>query len=226
MKQLSTLLLAFSLMMATTTSSAQFRNRENQKTFEKVRERTLPAARPFKIKEAQKVTRLKNTAVMQHPTSSKHFNWTGEDWYFHQEKSYDAQGREVAMVSGLSKTITEYDDMANIVTKWYQQKEGEEAPWITTMKEITRFSDDWINETWELVDGELIITGGSKSTSWESTEGNSITEQQESWIYNPVLEAYEMTSGYKDETLVNNLDQTLSVNGSFWEDGEWKNVHQ
>jgi hypothetical protein len=221
MKQFSTLLLSISLMIFTTVS-AQFSNRENKPSFKKVRERTLPPSQPLNIKNAQKAARLKNTAVMQHPASSKHYNWTEGDWHFHQEMTYDAQGREINRLSGLTKVITEYDDSENIVTKWYQHKEEEGGVWITNKKEINRFTDDWISETWELVDGILVITSGSKSASWESTEGNTTTEQRESWMYNPTLKTYEMTSGYKDVTVVNNTGQTLSVNGYFWENGDWK----
>ncbi|GAO28459.1 T9SS type A sorting domain-containing protein [Geofilum rubicundum] len=222
MKHLSTLFLAIGLMMASTAVSAQLTNRENQNSFKKVRERTLPAAQPLNIKKAQKAVRLKNATVTQHPTSSKHYNWTGDDWAYQQELFYDAQGREIEMISGVLRIITEYDDLENSETKWFQQRASEEAAWTTYRKEISLSGDNWIYEIWELVDGTLAITGGSKSLSWESTDGNTTTDQWESWMYNPTLEAYEMTSGYKDVSVANNAGQTLSVNGYYWENGEWK----
>ncbi len=220
MKQLFTILLASCLIVSTTTS-AQFSKHEGKKSLKKVRSHTLPAEHPLKTIEVHKTALLKNAAVVQHPSSSKHFNWTGADWYLHMEMLYDAQGREIEMLSGLSKITTEYDDVENIVTKWYQQKDNEAALWLTHMKVITRLTDNYLNEVWELVDGELTITGGSKFIVWEDTQDNTTTEQWESWIYNPILQDYEITSAYKDETLVNDAGQILSYKGYFWEDGDW-----
>src|SRR5690606_23453997 len=125
------------------------------------------------------------------------------------------------MLSGLSKTSIEYDDVENIVTKWHQQKVSELAPWTTTMKEITRLSDNYLYEVWIPSGGVLTLSSGSKTVAWEQTQDNTTTEQWAFWIYNPLLEAYEINTGYKDETLVNDGGQTLSRKGYFWEDGDW-----
>src|SRR5690554_6262666 len=115
MKQLFTVLLATCLIISTTTS-AQLSIHEGKKSLKKMGSRTLPALHPLKTKEAHKAAQLKNSAMIEHPSSSKHFNWTGADWYLHMEMLYDTQGREIEMLSGLSRITTEYDDVENIVT--------------------------------------------------------------------------------------------------------------
>jgi hypothetical protein len=220
MKQFFTFLLALCLTFPTA-ATAQFSKHESKNALIKGRERNFPADHLFETKEADKAVQLKNAAVLQHPSSSKHYNWLEADWDLQMEMLYDDQGRVIEMLSGLSKITTEYDDVENIVTKWHQQKVSELAPWTTTMKEITQLSDNYLYEVWMPSGGVLTLSSGSKTVAWEETQDNTTTEQWEFWIYNPLLEAYEINTAYKDETLVNDGGQILSYKGYYWEDGDW-----
>lgn len=221
MKHFFTIFMASCLVFLTTTASSPFSNPENNNALKSLRGRNLPAGHPLKTRDAQTADRLKDAAVMQYPSSSKHYNWTGDEWDFYQDIIYDNQGREIERISGLMKVVTAYDDVEETVTKWHQQKDNDLAPWTTYKKEVTRLTDNYLNELWEMVDGQLVLTQGSKWVNSENTVDKTTTDLWESWTYNAALAKYEMNSGYKEVAVVSETGQLLTDTGYFWEDGDW-----